>query len=64
MKTALALVFFGFLVLNLFYSFTVVYQWSLSKTAIIFQGFRGGPTFSRVGPSFSRGGGPTLSMGV
>ena len=34
-------VFFS-LVLNLFYSFT-------SKRTIIFQGFRGGPTFSRGG---------------
>ena len=26
-----------------------------SKKTIIFQGFRGGPTFSRGGPAFSRG---------
>ena len=36
-----------FIVLNLFYSFTVVYQWFNSKKTIISQGFRGGPTFSR-----------------
>ena len=28
----------------------------ISKKTIIFQGFRGGPTFSRGGPAFSRGG--------
>ena len=38
-----------FLVLNLFYSFTVVYQLFMSKKTIIFQGFRGGPTFSGGG---------------
>ena len=27
----------------------------ISKKTIIFQGFRGGPTFSRGGPAFSRG---------
>ena len=27
----------------------------ISKKSIIFQGFRGGPTFSRGGPAFSRG---------
>ena len=42
-----------FLVLSLF--FTEV-KWSISKKSIIFQGFRGGPTFSRGG-----GGGPTIS---
>ena len=31
-------------------------KWSISKKSIIFQGFRGGPTFSRGG-----GGGPTFS---
>ena len=34
------------LVLNLFYSFTVVYQWFISKKTI-FPRFRGGPTFCR-----------------
>ena len=29
----------------------------ISKKTIIFQGFRGGPTFSRWGPTFSTGGG-------
>ena len=35
-----------FLVVNLFYTFTVVYQWQwfISKKAISFKGFRGGPT--------------------
>ena len=47
-----------FLVLNLFYSFTEGVQWSFQlKKTIIFQGFRGGPTFSRGHPTFSRGGG-------
>ena len=35
-------------------------KWSISKKSIIFQGSRGGPTFSRGGggvPIFSRGGG-------
>ena len=32
-------------------------KWSISKKSIIFQGYRGGPTFSRGGPTFSRGGG-------
>ena len=45
---------------NLFYSFTVVYQWFISKKTIIFKGCRGGPTFSRGYPSFSRGGGVQL----
>ena len=35
----------------------MVYQWFISKITIIFQGFRGGPTFSRGGATFSRGGG-------
>ena len=30
-------------------------KWSISKKSIIFQGYRGGPTFSRGGPTFSRG---------
>ena len=33
------------------------FKWSISKNPIIFQGSRGGPTFSR-------GGGPTFSRGV
>ena len=37
-----------FLVLSLFYYFTEV-KWLISKKTIIFQGFRGGPTFSRGG---------------
>ena len=39
-------VFFIFLVLNLFYSFALVYQLFISKKAIISQCFRGGPAFS------------------
>ena len=32
-------------------------KWSISKKSIIFQGSRGGPTFSRGGgPTFSKGG--------
>ena len=46
-----------FFYLNLFYSFTVVYQCFISMKIIIFQGCRGGPTFSRGG------GGPTFPMG-
>ena len=53
--------FLFFLVLNVFYSFTVVYQWFISKKTIILQGFRGGPTFSRGVHHFS--GGPTFSRG-
>ena len=37
----------------------------ISKKTIIFQGFRGGPTFSRGGggcPRFSRGGGPNANF--
>ena len=35
----------------------------ISKKIIIFQGFRGGPTFSRGGgPTFSRGGGPNANF--
>ena len=45
-KTALTAVFFRC---------TVVYQWFISKKTLIFQGFSGGPTFSRWGPTFSRG---------
>ena len=41
-----------FLVLNLFYRECPMV---ISKKTIIFQGFRGGPTFSRGGPAFSRG---------
>ena len=55
-KTALT-TFFVFFVLN-FYSFTVVYQWFISKKTIILQGFGGG------GQTFSRGegaGGPNAN---
>ena len=58
--------FFFFFLLFLFFCsyfessayFTEV-KWLLSKKTIIFQGFRGGRTFSRGGggPTFSRGGG-------
>ena len=54
-KTALTTFF---LVLNLFYSFTVVYQWFISKKTIISRGFRGVKHFSGGGgQTFSRGGG-------
>ena len=51
---------FFFFVLN-FYSFTVAYQWFISKKTIILQGFGGeggwgGPTCSR-GSNFFQGGG-------
>ena len=42
--------FLSFFVLN-FYSFTVAYQWFISKKTIILQGFGGG------GPTYSSGGG-------
>ena len=54
-KSALTMFFFiylFFLVLNLFYRECPMV---ISKKTIIFQGFRGGPTFSRGGPAFSRG---------
>ena len=40
-------------------------KWSISKKSNIFQGSRGGPTFSRGGggPTFSRGGGGNFSQG-
>ena len=38
-------------------------KWSISKKSIIFQGSRGGPTFSRGwGPTFSRGGPTAYSL--
>ena len=43
--------FLSFFVLN-FYSFTVAYQWFISKKTIILQGFGGGG-----GQIYSRGGG-------
>ena len=51
-KTALTTVFVFFFVLN-FYSFTVAYQWFISKKTIISQGFGGGGG----GPTYSGGGG-------
>ena len=58
-KTALTTVFV-FFVLN-FYSFTVAYQWFISKKTIIEQGLGGGggPTYSR-GSNFFQGGGRWL----
>ena len=53
-KTALTLFF---LILDLFYTFTVVYQLFISKKTISFQGFRGSPTFFRVGGGGGGGGG-------
>ena len=57
--------FVVFLALNLFYNFTVVYQWFISKKTmktIIIQGFRGVQHFQGGGggggPTFSGGGGP------
>ena len=35
----------------------MVYEWLISKKNIIFQGFRGGPTFSRGSKFFQGGGG-------
>ena len=50
-----------FLVLSLFYS----RKWLISKKTIIFQGSRGGPTFSRGGGSnFFRGGGFQLLIPI
>ena len=46
---------FCFFVLN-FYSFTVAYQWFISKKTIILQGF-----FFGGGPTYSGGGGGGLS---
>ena len=49
-----------FLVLSLFYRSL---EWSISKKSIIFQGSRGGPTFSRGGGSnFFQGGGGSNSL--
>ena len=56
-KALIAFFFFFFFSPQLI--FTEV-KWSISKKSIIFQGFRGGPTFSRGGPTFSRGGGVQL----
>ena len=56
-KTALTMCFF--VSRNLFYTFTVVYQWFISMKTIIFQGYKGGPTFSRGGGG--GGGGQTFS---
>ena len=56
-KTALT-TFFVFFVLN-FYSFTVAYQWFISKKTIILQGFGGGG-----GPTYSKGGGGGAGLGV
>ena len=49
-----------FLGLNLFYSFTVVYQWFISKKTIIFQGFKGVQHLSGGVQNFSGGGGGQL----
>ena len=52
-----------FLVLSLFYS----RKWFISKKTIIFQGSRGGPTFSRGGgggSNFFRGGGFQLLIPI
>ena len=51
---------FVFFVLN-FYSFTVAYQWFISKKSIILLGFGGGgggPTYSKGSNFFHGGGGP------
>ena len=53
-----------FLLLNLFYSFTVFfYQLFISKKSIIFQGFRGGPSLSGGG-GWGGAGGSTFSREV
>ena len=51
-----------FLVLSLFYS----RKWLISKKTTIFQGSRGGPTFSRGGggSNFFRGGGIQLLIPI
>ena len=49
-------VVFYFLILSLFYSFTVC-PMVISKKTIIFKGFRGGPNFSRGEGNFFHGGG-------
>ena len=65
--TALTPFFFNFFfspqLINVFYSFTVVYQSFISKKTVIFQGFRGGPIFSKRVHPFP-GGGATFSRGV
>ena len=43
------------------------FKWSISKKSIIFQGSRGGPTFSRGGgggPTFSKGGGGPIAYSL
>ena len=51
---------------NVFFSPQLIFtevKWSISKKSIIFQGFRGGPTFSRGGGGsniFQGGGGSNL----
>ena len=50
----------GFLVINLFYSLERGSNGFITEKTILFQGSRGGPTFSGVGvggATFSRGGG-------
>ena len=42
-------------------------KWSISKKSIIFQGSRGGPSFSRGGgggPTFSKGGGGPIAYSL
>ena len=62
-KTALT-TFLSFFVLNFYSSFTVAYQWFISKKTIILQGFGGGggPTYSRGGGGRGRGRGLGVQM--
>ena len=50
-------IFFCFFLFKSSAYFTEV-KWSVSKKSVIFQGSRGGPTFSRGGSNFFQGGGP------
>ena len=59
---------FFFLFVLSFYSFTVTYQWFISKKTIILQGFRGGGEHFPGGSNlfqgvklFPRGGGPSTN---
>ena len=51
-----------FLVLNLFYSLLRGFNGFITEKTILFQGFRGGPTFSRGSIFFPGGGGPNANF--
>ena len=59
-KTALTTVFVFFFVLN-FYSFTVAFQWFISKKTIILQGFGGGGVQPFPGGGGAGAGGPNAN---